>query len=200
MKKVFMGGFGVINTKNYEKIAPAFSFLSLACDYPTPELLEDEFFTEVVTNFPEMAAKEEFLEILLSFQAEGLASLKEKFTQLFELNKNRTLYCTYYRLEDSKERGALLAKLKMLYEMFGWQLEKAEYTDYLPTLLEFLSVADWQEDQRVADLQLAFSVVEDGTYELLKNSQDLPNEPYIRLMTLIRQVLRYVLTVEEVLV
>lgn len=199
MKKVSMEEFGVINTKNYEKIAPAFSFLSLACDYPTKELLGDEFFTEVIKDFPEIEAKEEFLEIL-RFQAEGLENLKERFTQLFELNKKQTLYCTYYRLEDSKERGSLLAKLKMLYEMFGCQLEKAEYTDYLPTLLEFLSVADWQEDQRLADLQLAFSVVEDGTYELLKNSQALKNEPYIRLMTLIRQVLRYCLTVEEVLV
>ncbi|EUJ46011.1 hypothetical protein [Listeria rocourtiae] len=55
---------------------------------------------------------------------------------------------TFYKFEDARERGQMLAKLKVLYEMFGLLPDDAELTDYLPLMLEFIDAGDWYMDER----------------------------------------------------
>lgn len=42
----------------------------------------------------------------------------------------------------------MLAKLKVLYEMFGLKMVDNELSDYLPLMLQFLHVASWHNDPR----------------------------------------------------
>ena len=42
----------------------------------------------------------------------------------------------------------MLAKLKVLYEMFGLKMIDNELSDYLPLMLQFLQVARWENDVR----------------------------------------------------
>ena len=95
---------------------------------------------------------------------------------------------SYYKMTDSRERGTVLAKLKMLYEMFGIAESTSELSDYLPLMLEFLAIGDYLDDLRRKDLQLALGVIEDGTYNLLQNAVADSEKPYIKLVKLIRTV------------
>ena len=44
---------------------------------------------------------------------------------------------TYNQFDTQKERGQMLAKLKVLYEMFGLKMVDNELSDYLPLMLQF---------------------------------------------------------------
>jgi nitrate reductase delta subunit len=195
MLKASTEEFGVISISELERLRKGFLLLAQAVDFPDAEVQSADFAAEVNEFFPEIAEKAQFLEILNDFQGLGFQELQESYTSLFELNKRVTLYCTYYRFEDSRERGGVLAKLKMLYEMFGVELEQAEMTDYLPTMLEFLGLGIWTDgpvvDARIEDMNLLFSVLEDGTYEILQHAKERSEEPYIKLVRLIRSLLRY---------
>jgi len=173
-----MVGSGVIDLEAVRQLQSTFAVLSQIIDYPEGEFPETE--------------NAELQSLINELRQFDLIALQEKYSTLFELNKRLTLYMTYYRFEDSRERGTILAKLKMLYEMFGVSLDKAELTDYLPAMLEFLAVADFEGEagKRVEDLKLLFSVLEDGTYELLQHAKEFEEEPYIRLIHLIRIILR----------
>lgn len=197
-----MGASGVTNLIDQAellKLQPAFSYLSQAIDFPDEVFLSQSFLSSVQTEFPEIPEKQKFLEILESLRKYNLIDLKAHYSNLFELNKRLTLYMTYYKLSDSREQGGVLAKLKMLYEMFGVSLEKAELTDYLPTMLEFLAVASFtnEKSERLIDLSFCFSILEDGSYELLQKAKELTNEPYIDLISVIRKVLKYCITIEN---
>lgn len=191
-----MEEFGVIDAGELEKNREAYALLSQAIDFPTAALLSEHFREEVLQEYPESAEKEVFLSLLDELGEFTLQDLQEHHTSLFELNKQMTLYTTYYRFEDSKERGTVLAKLKMLYEMFGASLEQAELTDYLPAMLEFLAIGEWDKDTRINDLSLLFSVMEDGTYELLQRAKEHKEDVYLRLIRLIRSELRKCVKVE----
>ena len=70
----------------------------------------------------------------------------------------------YNKFDTQKERGQMLAKLKVLYEMFGLKMVDNELSDYLPLMLQFLQIADWENDDRAQEnLQLIIMIIEDGT-------------------------------------
>ena len=119
----------------------------------------------------------------------GLLEQQTVFTGLFEMNRRYTLYMSYYKMTDSRERGTVLAKLKMLYEMFGISEVTSELSDYLPLMLEFLAYGDYLDDPRRNDLQLALGVIEDGTYNLLQNAVVDSDKPYIKLIEFTRDLL-----------
>lgn len=108
-----------------------------------------------------------------------------------------TLYLSYYRFEDSRERGGLLAEMKLLYEMFGTELQQPELTDYLPTILEFLFYSNWENDDRFQELSLIFSVLEDGTYKILQRNKAIEDLAYIKLIALIREELKTCILTEK---
>ena len=189
MQRLSTEGFGVIKTNDIRELSAEFDLMSRLIDYPTEELAELS------------ADKDsELSEILCQLQAQPLQELQEHYIELFEMNKKMTLYLTFYRFEDSRERGGMLAKLKMLYEMFGVSLPNAELTDFLPAMLEFLSVGDFEDEspERLRDLELLFSVMEDGTYQLLQAFKGIENEPYHDLIQYIRRILRRCVSVEAV--
>lgn len=181
---------GVISIVELERLRKGFLLLSQVVDFPEEDTHHPYFIEEIKRFFPEVPEKAEFIAAMEQLQAMSLQAMKEEYTALFELNKRVTLYSTYYRFEDSRERGGVLAKLKMLYEMFGVELDMSEMTDYIPTMLEFLGLGSWDEE-RIGDMSLLFSVLEDGTYEILQQAEELGNVPYISIIRIIRKVLRY---------
>ena len=74
---------------------------------------------------------------------------------------------TFNKFDTQKERGQMLAKLKVLYEMFGLKMVDNELSDFLPLMLQFLQVADFKNDSRAQEnLKLVIMIIEDGTYEM----------------------------------
>lgn len=189
MLKVSMGGSGVINFDQLKRVRPLLGTLSALIDYPTETTFSADHYQQIATD--QSLAKPERKQLLALFQQLGAETSLQRevdYSNLFEMNRRYTLYMTYYKMIDSRQRGSLLAKLKMLYEMFGVSENSSELSDYLPLMLEFLAYGDYLTDYRKKDLELAFSVIEDGTYNLLKNAVVDADKPYIQLVKLIRQV------------
>lgn len=120
----------------------------------------------------------------------SLDDIQEIYVQTFDFQKSATLYMTYFKFEDAKERGQMLAKLKVMYEMFGLNMPEAELSDYLPLICEFLYAAEWLGDARAKDsFNILFAVLEDGTYNLIKALEEL-NSPYFPLVKGIRETIK----------
>lgn len=190
MQKASTGEFGVINFKRLAGLKGTFAVLSLLIDYPTAETFTGEK-RQKIANDNELTSseKEELLSLFDQLAKPQLLDQQAIFTGLFEMNRRYTLYMSYYKMTDSRERGTVLAKLKMLYEMFGISEVTSELSDYLPLMLEFLAYGDYLDDPRRKDLQLALGVIEDGTYSLLQNAVVDSDKPYIKLIKFTRNLL-----------
>ena len=81
----------------------------------------------------------------------SLDDIQQVYTQTFDFDRDTNLYMTYFKFEDQKERGQMLAKLKVLYEMFGLKMPDNELSDFLPLMLEFLYAAEWRGDERAQE-------------------------------------------------
>ena len=58
------------------------------------------------------------------------------YVDAFDLRRRRSLYLTYYRHGDTRERGMALAALVGAYKSAGFVLAPGELPDFLPALLE----------------------------------------------------------------
>lgn len=180
----------MINFTQLHALSEAFLDLSRFIDYPDADTFSDESYEDFVQHYPETAQKPKLQKVVAELRATDLIHQQAHYSNLFEMNNRYTLYMTYYKMTDSRERGTLLAKLKMLYEMFGVTIDGNELADFLPMLLEFLAFGSFDGDDRKQDLKLAFQVMEDGTYTLLQNAAAEIDDPYFRMIQVIRQELR----------
>lgn len=126
----------------------------------------------------------------------SMDEIEELYVQTFDFQKQSTLYMTYAKLEDAKERGQMLAKLKITYEMYGLEITEGELPDYLPLMCEFLYAADWIRHQHSEDsLKTLVAVLEDGTYGLLQALEKQGN-PYFYVVKALRETFKLCLEEE----
>lgn len=120
----------------------------------------------------------------------SMDEIHELYVQTFDFQKHSTLYMTYAKLEDGKERGQMLLKLKTMYEMYGLGIADAELPDYLPLMCEFLYAADWSGHQRSEDgLKTLIAVLEDGTYGLVQ-ALEKHSSPYYYVVKALRETFK----------
>ncbi|WP_042349272.1 nitrate reductase molybdenum cofactor assembly chaperone [Bacillus massiliigorillae] len=130
-------------------------------------------------------------------QEYSLEEIEEMYVKTFDFDKKSTLYMTYFKFNDTKERGQMLAKLKVMYEMFGLDMAKEELSDYLPLMCEFLFAAEWSGDQRAQEsFDMMLAVLEDGTYHLLQSLKD-SDTPYFYLINALRETFKACIEQEE---
>lgn len=127
----------------------------------------------------------------------SLNDIQEMYTNTFDFQKESTLFMTYVKFEDGKERGQMLAKLKVLYEMFGLEMPDHELSDFLPLTCEFLYAAEWAGDPRAEQsFSMLLAVMEDGTYHLMKALEKF-NSPYFYLIRGMRKIFKSCIRQEE---
>ncbi|MNW36036.1 Nitrate reductase-like protein NarX [compost metagenome] len=183
-----MGGFGVINLEKLYENKHLFGFFAQQLTYPEkidfhPAVLEE--LLEPVD--PAYAHVAKFWELMHDYSME---QLEEMYVQTFDFQKDSTLYMTYFKFEDSKERGQMLAKLKILYQMFGLDMPDHELSDFLPLMCEFIYAAEWRgNEQAEKDFSVLVGVIEDGTYHLLKTLEK-NKSPYYHLIKALRETLK----------
>ncbi len=116
-----------------------FKVLSLLLDYP-----EGEFWDlvkqkeDLLKELPYGGKLKPFLDWV---EKRTERELQEFYVSTFDFSTKYTLYLTYHRYGDERERGEVLAKLKEAYLQEGLSPER-ELPDYLPLLLEFASYTD----------------------------------------------------------
>lgn len=188
MKRTSTEGFGVIDLIKLYDFKQSFGYFALQLMYPEkldfhPAFLEEAFssghpgYTHVHTYW-------------LLMQNFSLEEIQESYAATFDFQKDCALYMTYFKFEDAKERGQMLAKLKLLYEMFGLQMPEGELPDYLPLMCEFLYAAEWLEDPSAPEnFGMLIAILEDGTYHLLK-ALDKNKSPYFHLVKGLRETFK----------
>lgn len=125
---------------NQEK-AVIIKMVSHLLQYPDELLHQSEkALRQLLEELPTSQAREILLEFLNYLRQRPLLSLQEEYSQHFDLNPATCLNLTYHRFGDAKARGAALAALRRLYLQAGYLPMTTELPDYLPLVLEFLSI------------------------------------------------------------
>jgi nitrate reductase delta subunit len=65
---------------------------------------------------------------------------QERYTAVFDMNPATSLNLSYHTYGDNEKRAVALARLQHSYARAGWERISGELPDYLPLMLEFLSI------------------------------------------------------------
>jgi nitrate reductase molybdenum cofactor assembly chaperone NarJ/NarW len=80
-----------------------------------------------------------------------LISLQEDYVRTFDLRPSTCLNLTFHEFGDGKIRGAALAELNQLYKCAGYEFSGEDLPDFLPLVLEFLSVCSAETVRRILE-------------------------------------------------
>ncbi|MBL7564785.1 nitrate reductase molybdenum cofactor assembly chaperone [Staphylococcus saccharolyticus] len=178
----------MINLEKLSQYQESLGYLGQQMNFPEKMTFHPKLFEDTITTaHPGYEDLVVYREIMMNYT---LSEIKAIYTDTFDFSKKNPLYMTFNKFDTQKERGQMLAKLKVLYEMFGLKMVDNELSDYLPLMLQFLQVADFSNDDRAREnLQLVIMIIEDGTYEMA-NAIAKNNNPYAFVVSALRKTLK----------
>lgn len=116
--------------------------VSLLLQYPSAELwaARDELRVELerLSSGRQREALRRFFD---ATDGLTLAEAQRCYVETFDFSRRNSLYLTYHRWGDLRQRGLALLRLKQRYAEEGLELADGELPDYLPVLLEFASLS-----------------------------------------------------------
>src|SRR5208337_1433321 len=77
--------------------------------------------------------------LLEEFKGRDLYDLQERYVQLFDRTRSRSLHLFEHVHGESRDRGQAMIDLKAQYEQHGLSISAAELPDFVPLFLEYLS-------------------------------------------------------------
>jgi nitrate reductase molybdenum cofactor assembly chaperone NarJ/NarW len=124
--------------------------LSALLQYPDHELLGHiEMIETEVDDMPSKEMKKCMGDFLLYLKTHSPIKLQEGYTAAFDMNPTTTLNLTYHMYGDNEKRADMLARLQQRYQDAGYERTTGELPDFLPMMLEFLSVCRESENTGV---------------------------------------------------
>jgi nitrate reductase molybdenum cofactor assembly chaperone NarJ/NarW len=121
-------------------------------DYPDQRFGERLDAVETaLRDLPPSDVREKLLEGIRVLSGMKPIALREEYTRLFDFNPGTSLELTYHKWGDARDRGAALAGLQRMYQDAGLRPDNRELPDFLPRVLEFLSLAPDDVGRRVVD-------------------------------------------------
>ena len=120
--------------------------LSVLLNYPDDDLLNrlDEI-ASIANHSPSAEIKSAIQAYIHYLQTHAPVQVQERYTAVFDMNPATTMNVTYHAFGDNDKRAAALARLQRNYEQAGWERISGELPDYLPMMLEFLSICPHPE-------------------------------------------------------
>lgn len=188
MKRTSTEGFGVIDLTKLYAFKESFGYFALQLMYPEKLDFHPAFLEEAFSSaHPGYVHVQTYWSLMQHF---SLDEIQESYAATFDFQKDCALYMTYFKFEDAKERGQMLAKLKLLYEMSGLEMPESELPDFLPLMCEFLYAAEWLKDPGAPEnFKMLMAILEDGTYHLLKALERI-SSPYYHLVKGLRETFK----------
>ena len=191
-----MGGSGVIDLDLLYEKKQIFGFFAKQLTYPEKGTFHPSVFEGSVR--PSDPSYTEVKKYWDTMQTYSLDEIQELYTYTLDFQSDATLFMTYVKYGDSKERGQMLARLKVLYEMFGFNMSDSELSDLLPLMCEFIYICDWKGDPRAQQsFSMLLAVLEDGSYNLMKALEKY-NSPYHPLVKGMREEFKACIIPREV--
>ncbi|HEX4885711.1 MAG TPA: nitrate reductase molybdenum cofactor assembly chaperone [Casimicrobiaceae bacterium] len=133
-----------------------FKALAALLAYPTEDLVaalpEIRAIVGQARGLPR-ALRAELAALVDELAAGDLIELQERYVSLFDRGRATSLHLFEHVHGESRDRGQAMVDLKAEYARAGLTLVGGELPDYLPALLEFLSL----QPQAVADVMLGES-------------------------------------------
>ena len=120
--------------------------LSVLLHYPDEELFNrlDEIASAADQSGP-ADVKSAIQSFVNELDTHGLIHVQERYTAIFDIDPATTMNMTYHAYGDNEKRAAALAHLQHNFEEAGWERITGELPDYLPMMLEFLSICQHPE-------------------------------------------------------
>jgi nitrate reductase delta subunit len=114
--------------------------VSRLLDYPANDILNSAGDIEQTAGRIHGSSKEGLSDFLSYLRKTPLITLQEEYTRTFDHNPDLCLNLTFHKWGDDKKRGGALVELRKTYSDAGYEMSCTELPDYLPMLLEFISV------------------------------------------------------------
>lgn len=118
-----------------------FKIVSFLLQFPDADLLQALPALEVSLTGRQKTEGETFASFIAYLKDNALIRLQEVYTATFDLNPATCLNLTYHLLGDLEHRGRALEQIFQVYRQAGYEPVGGDLPDYLPLVLEFLSVA-----------------------------------------------------------
>jgi nitrate reductase delta subunit len=125
-----------------------FRALSALLSYPTAELRAalPEIAAAVSTSSLIGQRERDALLVLVDEIGGGdLLAAEERYVDLFDRGRALSLHLFEHVHGEGRDRGTAMVELKELYAAAGFDLATRELPDYLPVVLEYLSLSDLEE-------------------------------------------------------
>jgi nitrate reductase delta subunit len=87
--------------------------------------------------------------LIAELSAGEALDLEERYVALFDRGRRTSLHLFEHVHGESRARGPAMVDLKQLYRRAGYRLSGGELPDYLPALLEFLSLRPEAEAREI---------------------------------------------------
>jgi nitrate reductase delta subunit len=127
-----------------------FKLLSILLEYPEDEAMEHiEECRIVASRLSDGEVKSSATEFISYLGTTPLIELQETYTATFDLNPSTSLNLSYHKWGDGRERGNALAGLVDLYLRAGYGIAEGDLPDFLPLVLEFLSIGPPETARRI---------------------------------------------------
>lgn len=124
--------------------------LSILLDYPDEGFLNG--LSEVggaVALLPEGEQRSSLDAFLQEIKSLSPIRAQERYTSVFDLTPSTTLNMTYHPCGDGEKRAGILVHLQQVYGCSGYTPNSGDLPDYLPMMLEFLSLCPDAPGQEV---------------------------------------------------
>lgn len=134
--------------------------LSALMCYPTAELIEAlPELQELVERDGDLSqeSKAGMGSLIADLVRTELINSQQHYVELFDRGRALSLHLFEHVHGESRDRGQAMVDLLQLYESHGFELAARELPDYLPLLLEFLSLIP--ADQALAQMRDASPIV-----------------------------------------
>jgi len=118
-----------------------FKLLSVLLQYPGEDYLSQIKEIEViVASMPPNEFGNSISEFIIYFKTLPLIQIQETYTAAFDMSPATTMNLTYHIWGDTEKRAGTLARMQQVYQDAGYERTTGELPDYLPMMLEFLSL------------------------------------------------------------
>ncbi|MDR3629173.1 MAG: nitrate reductase molybdenum cofactor assembly chaperone [Desulfocapsaceae bacterium] len=136
----------------------------------------------IVKAMTDDTQRDRLQEFLSYVQDKSSIELQEIYTRAFDLDPETSLHLSYHLMGNSEDRGKALAGLLWIYHRAGYDAAVGELPDYLPMILEFLTLS-----QELEGAEILWSCL--GTVAVLAERLQKNNHPYAGLLALAADIL-----------
>lgn len=133
-----------------KKLGRIFKVLSVLLSYPGEDYLNQiKEIEAIAADMPLDEFKNSINEFIAYIKTQSMVRLREIYTDAFDVSPATTMNLTYHILGDNEKRAGMLTRLQQVYQDAGYERISGELPDYLPLLLEFLSVCPEDTDVKL---------------------------------------------------